>query len=159
MTGGTTLQAALDREGLRRMAGARSFGRGEKYFAVGRVHSLIDQEGTVTGKVHGRREYRIKLWGNPGGLHHSCTCQQLANRRQNTRPEDALPIYQSRIEPTLEEKNAEAHRACVDLLRKIRTLIARLGTEPEFALYLEEVCRSHRRKWNFIKLLDQASWK
>ena len=56
------------------MAGARSFERGEDYFANGQVRGLAQHEQTVTAKVLGTREYRVKLWSEDGDLEFSCTC-------------------------------------------------------------------------------------
>lgn len=60
---GTAITEILDRRALRRMAGARSFERGEDYFANGQVGSVAEHEGTITAKVQGTRPYRVKLWG------------------------------------------------------------------------------------------------
>lgn len=59
-----SLATILDRQILRRMAGARSFGRGEEYFASGRVGALAEHEGQLTVKVRGTREYLVKLWAD-----------------------------------------------------------------------------------------------
>ncbi|OFV96008.1 MAG: hypothetical protein A3F68_09800, partial [Acidobacteria bacterium RIFCSPLOWO2_12_FULL_54_10] len=68
------LQKALDARILHRMADARSFERGEEYFAAGRVGSLADYEGTLTAKVRGTHTYSVKLWTDAGQLEYSCTC-------------------------------------------------------------------------------------
>jgi len=70
----TTLALALDRGTLRRMAGARSFERGEDYFAGGQVRALAEHAGTIAARVLGTREYRVKLWVEAGNLDFSCTC-------------------------------------------------------------------------------------
>ena len=54
-------------------------------------------------------------------------------------PEDALPVYQRQVEPTLQRKHNEAYRDAVGLLRKVRALMVRLGREDAFASYLESV--------------------
>ncbi len=68
------IKEILDRRTLRRMAGARSFERGEDYFAHGHVGSVVQHEETITAKVRGTRPYRVKLWVERGDLAHSCTC-------------------------------------------------------------------------------------
>jgi len=68
------LKDVLDRSALRRMAGARSFARGEGYFASGQVRAIAEHEDAVTAKVLGTREYRVKLWVADGDLEFSCTC-------------------------------------------------------------------------------------
>jgi uncharacterized Zn finger protein len=83
---------------------------------------------------------------------------QLATKREKAHPEDALPIYQSQIEPALAGKNNQAYRAAVGLLRKVRGLMVRLGREAEFARNLEAIRAAHKPKRNFTKLLDHAKW-
>jgi uncharacterized Zn finger protein len=69
-----TVAKTIDRRSLLRLAGGRSFERGEAYFASGLVRKLAEHEGTVTAKVYGSREYRVKLWVAEGDLDYSCTC-------------------------------------------------------------------------------------
>jgi len=83
----------------------------------------------------------------------------LASKRQKEHPEDALPILQRQIEPTLNRKNNEAYRAAIGLLRQIRVLMGRVGSEADFTPYLESVRASHKAKRNFVKLLDHANWE
>lgn len=72
--GQCALQELLERRSLRRMAGGRSFERGEAYFAGGQVGSLVEHEGSIAAKVKGTRPYRVKLWVEGGDLEYSCTC-------------------------------------------------------------------------------------
>ncbi len=83
---------------------------------------------------------------------------ELAAKREKTHPHDALPIYQRQIEPTLDRTNNDAYRQAVALLRKVRELMGRLGRETDFARYLSGVRATHRRKRNFMKLLDRVRW-
>jgi len=59
---------------LRRMAGARSFERGEVYAAEGRVGDLVEFDERITAPVAGTETYRVELWGGATGLEFSCTC-------------------------------------------------------------------------------------
>jgi uncharacterized Zn finger protein len=70
----SNLESVLDRRSLRRMAGARSFERGEEYFADGQVGALVEHQGTIVAKVQGTRLYRVKLWCGNGELGFLCTC-------------------------------------------------------------------------------------
>jgi uncharacterized Zn finger protein len=81
---------------------------------------------------------------------------ELADKRERDHPEDALPIYQRQIEPTLDRKNNEAYAETINLLRKVRELIVRLERKDEFTNYLEKVRAAHKPKRNFMKLLDRA---
>jgi uncharacterized Zn finger protein len=81
---------------------------------------------------------------------------ELAAKRDKDHPEDALPIYQRQIEPTLDRKNNEAYAETISLLRKVRDLMVRLERKDEFTNYLEKVRAAHKPKRNFMKLLERA---
>jgi uncharacterized Zn finger protein len=68
------LRAALTPVALRRLAGERSFGRGEAYFADGAVRSLRTRDESIEAKVQGTHTYRARLWVEDGELNYSCTC-------------------------------------------------------------------------------------
>ncbi len=70
----TTWAALLDQNTLRDMAGGRSFERGQEYFSEGCVRGLAEHAGTITAKVQGTLDYRVKLWIKKGGIDYSCTC-------------------------------------------------------------------------------------
>lgn len=80
----------------------------------------------------------------------------LAAKWEKEHPEEVLPIYQGQIEPTLAQKNNLAYQQAVDLLRKIRGLMARLRRETAFTEYLASIRAAHKPKRNFMKLLDKA---
>jgi uncharacterized Zn finger protein len=69
-----------------------------------------------------------------------------------------VPIYQRRIEPTLNRKNNEAYRETVGLLKKVQGLMARLGRKSDFAGYRASVRAVHKAKRNFMKLIDGGKW-
>ena len=106
---------------------------------------------------------RIFLWekdvdaawreANEGGCSNTLWLE-LAAKRENDHPEDALGVYQEQIEPTLGQKNNDAYKEAVGYLHKIRGLMTRLGREVEFAEYLGKVRAAHKPKRNFMKLLD-----
>ncbi|RPI01464.1 MAG: hypothetical protein EHM71_16390, partial [Zetaproteobacteria bacterium] len=68
------LRGIIDHQALRRMAGGRSFERGEGYFAGGRVSDRAEDRGKIVAEVHGTRTYRVALWAEDGALEYSCTC-------------------------------------------------------------------------------------
>ena len=84
---------------------------------------------------------------------------ELADKREKSHPEDALPVYRARIAPTLERKHNEAYREAIGLLRKVCALMVRLGRAGEFASYLESVRLAHKPKRNFMKLLAGEKWR
>ena len=59
---------------LRRLAGPRSFERGEAYFEDGRVGSLVEDKGEITAIIHGSSKYRVKLWNEDDNLEYECSC-------------------------------------------------------------------------------------
>ncbi len=64
----------LTREALRRLAGGRSFERGEDYFASGQVINLVEHAGKLTATVQGTEIYRVKLSVRDDAINHDCTC-------------------------------------------------------------------------------------
>lgn len=65
----------LNRRLLLELAGERFFERGEDYYRRRVVHSLIGFEGTVTARVLGTHEYRVKFRVyQDGRLSYSCSC-------------------------------------------------------------------------------------
>jgi uncharacterized Zn finger protein len=92
-----------------------------------------------------------------GGCTHDLWLE-LAAKREADHPEDALTVYRERVEPTLAQKNSEAYRAAIGLLRKVRGLLIRLGRESEFGDHLAALRLAHKPKRNFMKLLDHAKW-
>ena len=70
-----TIENVLDKRAIRRLAGPGSLVRGEEYFARGRVRSLALDDGTITAKVRGRQEYRVRLWAKGTSVAYSCTCR------------------------------------------------------------------------------------
>lgn len=80
---------------------------------------------------------------------------ELAARREAEHPEDALPIVQRQIEPTLDRKNNDAYKEALGYLQKIQHLMSRLGRESDFTNYASRVRAAHKAKRNFIKLLDR----
>jgi uncharacterized Zn finger protein len=83
---------------------------------------------------------------------------RLAEKREKKHPEDALRVYQSAVEPGVQRKNNDAYEEAVGLLHKVARIMVRLEREAEFQQYLEALRAAHRRKRNFIKLLDAARW-
>ncbi len=83
---------------------------------------------------------------------------KLATQREKQHPEDAVEVYRTLIDPTVNQKNKDAYREAVGLLQKIRVLLESLGRGNEFAPYVAGVRATHRPKRNFMALLDAAGW-
>ncbi len=80
---------------------------------------------------------------------------ELAGRREQDHPRDALDIYEARIEPLIEQTNNAAYRDAYDLLLKTRELMRRLDLEAEYEEYVDLLRLEYKRKRNFMKLLDE----
>lgn len=78
---------------------------------------------------------------------------ELASRREEEHPEEALAIYRSRIEPLVEQTNNAAYKEAHRLLVKVRGLMQRLDREAEFEEYVQMLRTQYKRKRNFMKLL------
>ncbi len=68
------LKRALTLETLRQLAGAKSFVRGEAYFADGQVTDLVEHAGKLSATVQGADEYLVTLFAAGDSLNFDCTC-------------------------------------------------------------------------------------
>lgn len=80
---------------------------------------------------------------------------KLADTREHEHPEDALAVYQSFVEPTVEQKNNDAYEEAIDLLKKVLQLMNRLGRKEGWDHYVQTLAAQHKRKRNFIALLEK----
>jgi uncharacterized Zn finger protein len=87
-----------------------------------------------------------------GGCHKSLWLT-LAGKRESEHPEDALAVYQSLVEPTIEQRNNVSYAEAIELIRKIGRLLKRLDREEEWLHFLDTLRMNHRRKRNFMALL------
>ena len=83
---------------------------------------------------------------------------ELAERRSENNPEDALPVYMRHVEHTVGQKNNNAYREAVRYIHRIHELMHRLGRKEQFIQYLSSVRAAHKPKRNFMKLLDEEKW-
>ncbi len=83
---------------------------------------------------------------------------QLAAERGKDHPEDALPVYRRQVESALQSANNDSYRKATEHLKKIRNLMKRLDRSSDFAAYLSGVRKTHKRKRNFMKMLDGVRW-
>lgn len=79
---------------------------------------------------------------------------ELAERRRRDHPDDALAVYQARVDPTIARKNNDAYRQALAHVREIRALLSALGRGGEFPAYVAELRARHKPKRNLVKLLD-----
>ena len=83
---------------------------------------------------------------------------QLAEKRKKAHPRDALPIYCGHIANLVTQTDGRAYHEAMKFLHKVRELFAVVDEAQTFQGYVTELRATYRRKRNFIKLLDQASW-
>lgn len=79
--------------------------------------------------------------------------RELATARENNHPEDAIVVYKKLIEPIINQKNNAAYDEAYKILRKIQTLMNKIGQQDAFAIYLENIIMAHKQKRNFMKLV------
>jgi len=60
--------------------------------------------------------------------------------------------------PLIDQKNKESYREAVKLMRKINSLMEKIGRGGEFPRYITTVRTKHGRKRNLMKLLDKEKW-
>lgn len=81
---------------------------------------------------------------------------ELAARRKETHPEDALRVYRDRIEPTIARKTKRDYEDAVGLIGEVGELLRRLGRDGEVPDLVAQIRAAHARKRNLIALLDRA---
>ena len=81
---------------------------------------------------------------------------KLARLQEQDFPEDALSVYQTFVEPTIKQTNDEAYREGVSLIKKVHLLMKRLGRMEEWNRFLESIRTTHKRKRNFMKMLEKS---
>ena len=105
----------------------------------------------------------IFLWENAieAAWHEACEggCTdflwlQLARRREEDHPRDAITVYQKLVGPIVERTNNSAYAEAVVLIRRMKNLLNRPGESEEFRQYLTTLRTEFKRKRNFMKLLD-----
>jgi tetratricopeptide (TPR) repeat protein len=83
---------------------------------------------------------------------------KLAELRKAEHPEDALPIYQKKVEPLIQQTNNSAYAEAVQFMRQAQELMIRLDKRSDFEEWVGYLQRTYKAKRNFIKLLIQAGW-
>ncbi|HEY9695785.1 MAG TPA: hypothetical protein V6D10_00725 [Trichocoleus sp.] len=79
---------------------------------------------------------------------------KLADLRQQDHPEDSLSLYMNEIEPLIQQTNNSAYAQAIEFLKKVKTLMLRLGLQSQFEQYREHLGKTYKAKRNFTKLLN-----
>ncbi|HEU0088669.1 MAG TPA: hypothetical protein VFQ77_13660 [Pseudonocardiaceae bacterium] len=80
----------------------------------------------------------------------------VAQRRADTHPADAIPVYRTAAEQLIASKNAGCYRSAARLLGDLRDLHARTGATAAFQQYLDGLRERHRRKTRLLAELNHA---
>lgn len=80
---------------------------------------------------------------------------KLAKAREQDHPQDAIEIYQARVEPIVNQKDNRAYDEAAALIGKIGALMKRVGKQREFAIWLDALRAQHKPKRNFMQRLDK----
>jgi len=84
------------------------------------------------------------------------TWLELARRSEEARPEDALAVYRQEVAALFGVTDKRVYAEVVDLLRRIRTPMSRLGAQADFAAYAAGVRAANARRPAFLALFDAA---
>ncbi len=79
---------------------------------------------------------------------------EIASRREQTHPADALRIYQDQLGPIIARGDQHAYRDAIGLLTRIGHLLEQMGRAEDFGTFRAEVRAANRQKRSFLKLLD-----
>ncbi len=80
---------------------------------------------------------------------------QLAAARESSHPEDAAPIYLKQAEAALAGSASGDYEEPVQLLVKAASAMKRMGHSAEFVKHLDALRATHKRRRNFIALLEK----
>jgi uncharacterized Zn finger protein len=88
-----------------------------------------------------------------GGCHESLWFA-IAEAREAKYPEDAIAIYQARLDNIVKQTNNRAYDQAAALVARVRDLTRRTRQEKEFAAWLESVRIKHKAKRNFMQRIE-----
>ncbi|WP_019813520.1 hypothetical protein [Saccharomonospora saliphila] len=71
-------------------------------------------------------------------------------------PEELIPLYRADVERLIEQRAAPSYARAAAQLRRLRTLHRRAARRDEFATYLTNLVRTHRRKTRLIEEIRKA---
>jgi len=83
---------------------------------------------------------------------------ELARRREDEHPLDAIPIWQEEVERQIDVKKNHAYAEAVELIARVGRLMTAADREADFAPYVAKVRATHKPKRNLTKLFDERSW-
>lgn len=84
--------------------------------------------------------------------------RRLAAAREADHPAGVLPVYRRLVEAAVDRKSNDAYGEAVELMKRARTVMKRLGKGADFTGYVADVRAKHRPKRNLMRMLDAAGW-
>ncbi len=79
----------------------------------------------------------------------------IAQAREADHPEDAVAIYQARLDGIVKQANNHVYDQAAALITKLRKLMQRTKQEEEFTTWLDCVRVRHKAKRNFMRKLEK----
>jgi uncharacterized Zn finger protein len=151
----TQLAKVVNRQQLQDMAGASPFARGEAYFKSGQVHDLVEHQGTLTAKVSGRHDYRVKLWVDGDALNYDCTCPVVVN--EGAFCKHGVAVGLAWLAGTAAEgKVGKAGQPAVTL-QDVELYLQRQSKETLLSLLLEQVLENDRLRERLLLKVARAT--
>ena len=135
-------RGAIDKEALKASAHSRRFGPwGDRSLLV----EIFLWENDIEAAWQEAREGACSnfLW------------LELARRREQDHPRDAIVVYQTLVGPIVGRTDNRAYAEAIVLIRRMKKLMNGPGESEEFQQYLETLRTEFKRKRNFMKLLDE----
>lgn len=83
---------------------------------------------------------------------------ELAQRREQDQPADAIPIWQGEVERAIDMKKNHAYAEAVTTIARIRGLMNAAGQGDGFPAYTARLRVAHKAKRNLMKLFDERQW-
>ncbi|HEX4449555.1 MAG TPA: SWIM zinc finger family protein [Kofleriaceae bacterium] len=137
---GDDIASVLHRDTLAVLVGNRTYERGERCYAAGRVVEVAATRGELRGTIKpnesGRTPYHVRIWIRAEGMAYQCTCP-IGSDRQFCKHGIALALaHLARPAPTpiVEPDPTELHSLAEQLVAKARR-------DPELLATLRELAR------------------
>jgi uncharacterized Zn finger protein len=83
---------------------------------------------------------------------------ELARRREDARPEDAIPLWREEVSREIAVMSNPSYANAVALIERIGRLMTAAGRGDEFAPYVAALAAEHKRKRNLMKLFAERGW-
>ena len=112
------------------------------------IIEVLLYEGDTEGawRVASERGCHQRLW------------MQLARAREQSHPDEAIPIYEREVESLIDKKNDAGYRDAVKMMVRIESLLTDLERPDVFVSFVERVRTTHARKTNLMRRLTAKGW-